>query len=322
MTPPIFSQFSSGGGGRATGFGMGPMSGGGLYDFSYAQFQGTGGNPDGPSLGEMRAGLSGGETSQWKNDTNFFGQYSGGIQYWTVPADGTYRIEAQGARGGYPRGGGYGASMRGDFSLTEGEQIRMVIGQQGQQGGMSQSGMGGAGGGGTYVTRGSHNSNGNILVVAGGGGSGAGNPWSNQAGDNASTGQCSNSGGGGGSACSGNGGGGSSTGSAGAGFFGDSTQTGCGTPNSQRARSYTNGSTGGRGARCWGGPDPWGGFGGGGGGGGLASGGGGGYSGGGAGSWSNQQRGGGGGSYNNGSNQSNSQSNRSGHGVVTVEFLG
>ena len=25
MTPPIFSQFSSGGGGRAKGFGMGPM---------------------------------------------------------------------------------------------------------------------------------------------------------------------------------------------------------------------------------------------------------------------------------------------------------
>ena len=45
MTPPIFSQFSSGGGGRAKGFGMGPMSGGGLYDFSYASFGGTGGNP-------------------------------------------------------------------------------------------------------------------------------------------------------------------------------------------------------------------------------------------------------------------------------------
>ena len=324
MTPPIFSQFSSGGGGRAAGFGMGGPSGGsGLYDFTYASFEGNNGrSQNGPNISQARSGLSGGETSSWKNDTNFFTE-SGGRQFWTVPITGSYRIEAHGARGGYTsRGGCYGARMRGDFDLTEGEQIRIVIGQQGQQGGHSQGGQGGGGGGGTYVTRSPHNSNGNILVVAGGGGSGAGNPWSNRSGDNASTSQCSNSGGGGGNACSGNGGGGSSTGSAGAGFFGDATQTGSCTPNSQRARSYTNGSTGGRGARCWGGPDPWGGFGGGGGGGGLCSGGGGGYSGGGAGEWSSQQRGGGGGSYNNGSNQSNSRSNRGGNGQVTVEFLG
>ena len=64
MTPPIFSQYSSGGGGRATGFGMGPMTGGGLYRFSVAYFSGTGSNPDGPSLSQARSGLYGGETSQ------------------------------------------------------------------------------------------------------------------------------------------------------------------------------------------------------------------------------------------------------------------
>ncbi len=317
MTPPIFSQFSSGGGGRATGFGMGPMAGGGLYDFSFAQFQGTGGNPDGPSLGEMRSGLSGGETSQWKNDTNFFGQYSGGIQYWTVPADGTYRIEAQGARGGYPRGGGYGAQMRGDFSLTEGEQIRMVIGQTGQTTGHPWGGTQGSGGGGTYVTRTPHNSNGSILVVAGGGGAGVGAPWSNQGGDNANTGTSGNNGGSSGGS-SGNGGN-SGNGGAGAGFFGDGA-TPSGTSSSQRARSYTRGSRGGRGPNSWGGNNAWGGFGGGGGSG-LAGGGAGGYSGGGGGTWSSQLRGGGGGSRNNGSNQSNTQSNRGGTGRVTVEFL-
>ena len=321
---PIFSQFSSGGGGRAAGFGMGGFAGpSGLYDFTYASFGGNNGrSQNGPNLSQARSGLSGGETNTWKNNTTFFNTTSG-IQLWTVPSDGTYRIEAQGARCGYTsRGGGYATRMRGDFDLTSGEQIRIVIGQQGQQGGHSQSGQGGAGGGGTYVVRSPYNSNGSILVIAGGGGSGAGNPWSNQGGDNATTGTTSTSGGGWGSASNGNGGSGSSTGSAGAGFFGDAQQTGCGTPNSQRARSFTNGSTGGRGARCWGGPDPWGGFGGAGGGGGLSSGGGGGYSGGGSGEWSNQQRGGGGSSYNNGNNQSNSQSNRSGHGVVTVEFLG
>ena len=315
MTPPIFSQFSSGGGGRAKGFGMGPMSGGGLYDFSYASFGGTGGNPNGPGLSEMRSGLSGGETSQWKNDTNFFGQYSGGIQYWTVPADGTYRIEAQGARGAYPRGGGYAARMRGDFDLTEGETVRLVIGQTGNQNGHPWGGTQGAGGGGTYVTRTPHNSNGSILVVAGGGGAGCGTPWSNQGGDNANTGQSGNGPSGGGS--SGNGGNNGNAGG-GAGFFGDGS-TPSGTPSGQRARSYTNGSRGGYGPNSWGGQN-WGGFGGGGGCG-LAGGGGGGYSGGGGGDWSSNLRGGGGGSRNNGSNQSNSRSNRGGNGVVTVEFL-
>ena len=156
MTPPIFSQFSSGGGGRASGFGMGPMGGGGLYDFSYASFGGNNGQSwDGPSLGQARSGLTGGETSQWKNDTNFFNT-SSGIQLWTVPTDGTYRIEAQGARGAYPRGGGYAARMRGDFDLTEGEQVRLVIGQTGNQNGHPWGGTQGAGGGGTYVTRTPH----------------------------------------------------------------------------------------------------------------------------------------------------------------------
>ena len=315
MTPPIFSQFSSGGGGRAKGFGMGPMSGGGLYDFSYASFGGTGGNPNGPGLSEMRSGLTGGETSQWKNDTAFFGQQSGGRQYWTVPTDGTYRIEAEGARGAYPRGGGYAARMRGDFDLTEGEQVRLVIGQQGNQNGHPWGGTQGAGGGGSYVTRTPHNSNGSILVVAGGGGAGCGTPWSNQGGDNANTGTSGNGPSGGGS--SGNGGNNGNAGG-GAGFFGDGS-TPSGTPSGQRARSYTNGSRGGYGPNSWGGQN-WGGFGGGGGCG-LAGGGGGGYSGGGGGDWSSNLRGGGGGSRNNGSNQSNTQSNRGGTGRVTVEFL-
>ena len=316
MTPPIFSQFSSGGGGRAKGFGMGPMSGGMLYKFSVAYFSGTGSNPDGPSLSQARGGLYGGETSQWKNDTAFFNT-SSGIQYWTVPADGTYRIEAEGARGGYPRGGGYGARMRGDFDLTEGEQVRIVVGQTGQTYGHPWGGTQGTGGGGTYVTRTPHNSNGSILVVAGGGGAGNGTPWSNQGGDSANTGTSGNSGGQSGGS-SGNGGSGQ-WGSGGAGFFGNGSQS-SGTSNSDRARSRTNGSRGGRGPNSWGG-NGWGGFGGGGGSG-VGGGGAGGYSGGGGGQWSSQLRGGGGGSRNNGNNQSNSRSNRGGSGIVTVEFLG
>ena len=315
MTPPIFSQYSSGGGGRATGFGMGPMTGGGLYRFSVAYFSGTGSNPDGPSLSQARSGLYGGETSQWKNNTSFFNTQSG-IQLWTVPQTGNYRIEAEGARGGYPRGQGYGARMRGDFNLEEGEIVRMVIGQQGQQGGHPWGGTQGGGGGGTYVARTPYNSNGSILVVGGGDGAGGGTPWSNQGGDNANTGTSGNGPGGGGNG--GNGGGGF-WGAGGAGFFGDGP-TNSGTPSSQRSRSYTNGSRAGRGPNSWGGTY-WGGFGGGGGSG-VAGGGAGGYSGGGSGDWSSQLRGGGGGSRNNGSNQSNSRSNRGGSGIVTVTFLG
>tara|TARA_B100001094_G_scaffold286326_1_gene301057 strand:- start:42 stop:1007 length:966 start_codon:yes stop_codon:yes gene_type:complete len=321
MTPPIFSQFSSGGGGRSSGFGMGPMGGGGLYDFSYASFGGNNGrSQDGPSLSQARSGLTGGETSSWKNDTNFFNT-SSGIQLWTVPTDGTYRIEAEGGRGGYTGyGGGYAARMRGDFTLTGGEIIRIVVGQHAPSNGHTHSGALGGGGGGSFVVRSPYNSNGSILVIAGGGGTGANNPWSRQAGDNANTGTSSNSGGGWGSASSGNGGTGSTTGAAGAGFFGDGN-TPCGLGNSQAAQAFVDGARGGTGPRCWGGPTGYGGFGGGGGNN-LAGGGGGGYSGGGSGEWSSQQRGGGGGSYNSGSNQSNSQSNRSGHGIVTVSFLG
>ena len=316
MTPPIFSQFSSGGGGRSSGFGMGPMGGGGLYKFTTATFGGSAGTSyDGPSLSQARSGLTGGETSQWKNDTNFFNTTSG-IQLWTVPQTGTYRIEAEGGRGGYTsRGGCYGTRMRGDFNLEEGEVVRIVIGQRGQQGGHPWGGTQGSGGGGTYVVRSPYNSNSNILVVAGAGGSGCGTPWSNQSGDNANTGQGGNGPGGGGN--SGNGGGGF-WGSGGAGFFGDGP-TMSGTPSSQRAKSFTNGSRGGKGPNSWGGTY-WGGFGGGGGAG-VAGGAGGGYSGGGGGDWSSQLRGGGGGSRNNGNNQSNGQSNRGSTGVVNITLL-
>jgi len=314
---PLFSQFSSGGGGRSSGFGMGPMGGGGLYKFTYASFEGNNGeSQDGPNLSQARSGLSGGETSQWKNDTNFLNTTSG-THLWTVPADGTYRIEAHGGRGGYTGyGGGYGARMRGDFALTEGEIIRIVVGQKGQQGGHPWGGTHGGGGGGTYVVRTPYNSNGNILVVAGGGGTGCNTPWSNQSGDNASTGTSGTGPYGGGS--SGNGGNGF-WGGAGAGFFGDGP-TPSGTSSGNRPRSFTNGSRGGLGPQSWG-STYWGGFGGGGGSG-VGGGGGGGYSGGSSGDWSSNLRGGGGGSYNNGTNQSNSNTNRGSYGQVTINFLG
>ena len=320
---PIFSQFSSGGGGRAAGFGMGPMGGGGLYAFTFASFGGNNGRShQGPSLSQARSGLTGGETSQWKNNTSFFNTTSG-IQLWTVPVDGTYRIEAHGGRGGYTgAGGGYGARMRGDFDLTEGEVIRILVGQQGRQGGHpfqgGSSGVGG-GGGGSFVVRSPYNTNQSILVIAGGGGSGASNIWSSQSGDNASTGTSGTGGGQGSPGSNGQGAPYVPYGGPAAGFFSDGGGS-SGTSSSDYARAFVNGGNGGSGARSWGGTDAKGGFGGGGGSG-IACGGGGGYSGGSGGSWSSSQRGGGGGSYNNGTNQSNGITSRSSHGIVTVTLV-
>ena len=72
-----------------------------------------------------------------------------GVQEWTVPASGTYTIEVWGARGGGISGSNYGkgARMKGDFTLTQGDVLRIVVGQMG---GQQNSG---SGGGGTFVTK-------------------------------------------------------------------------------------------------------------------------------------------------------------------------
>lgn len=92
-----------------------------------------------------------------------------GIQLWTVPFSGAYKIEAWGASGGAP--GSYthcgrGASMTGEFTLTAGQVLKILVGQQGTKGT-----FGGSGGGGSFVV---DNNNNNPLIVAGGG-SGGGN---------------------------------------------------------------------------------------------------------------------------------------------------
>ena len=90
-----------------------------------------------------------------------------GIQRWTVPYNGMYRIAAVGASGGHDMSGtaakGRGARMRGDFELTKGQVVKILVGQQGfENTGKSTSG----GGGGTFVV-----TSANIpLIIAGGGG--------------------------------------------------------------------------------------------------------------------------------------------------------
>jgi len=94
---------------------------------------------------------------------------SSGIQLWTVPYTGDYRVEAVGAAGGYDTWNqsaqyrGRGAKMIGTFSLCQGEIIHILIGQEG---GINKGRYGSGGGGGTFVVRG----NNTPLIIAGGGG--------------------------------------------------------------------------------------------------------------------------------------------------------
>ena len=92
-----------------------------------------------------------------------------GIQRWTVPRTGEYRIEAIGASGGYGedsfiKTGGRGARMIGNFNLTKDEIIHVLVGQKGEKESFNSKTAGG--GGGTFVVKGNDKS----LIIAGGGG--------------------------------------------------------------------------------------------------------------------------------------------------------
>ncbi|MDE0883205.1 MAG: glycine-rich protein, partial [Myxococcota bacterium] len=228
---------------------------------------------------------------------------SDGIQRWTVPATGNYRIEAWGAEGGDHGSygpGGLGARMRGDFVLQQGLVLKILVGQEGKDGSNYDTG----GGGGSFVA---HNDNTPLIVAAGG--ATAGNCGNTQPRDRRN-----------GKASIGNGSGGTSgnqggwcgcggEGSAGGGFTGDGGGSG--------GLSFINGGTGDTGRRPGQCVDAgWGGFGGGGNGG-NGGGGGGGYQGGNAGG-PDAKDGAGGQSYNSGQNQSNSPGVQSGSGRIVI----
>jgi hypothetical protein len=264
-----------------------------LYTFTSATFSpgGTTGL-DGPSLTQARNGLSGPEANDWKNNTEFFNT-TNGIQLWTVPADGTYRIRAMGASAGRTPSytGGRGVIIQADVSLIAGEVIRILVGQGGT--GKSDDCNAGAGGG-TFVVRTPYNTNESILVIAGGGGGTARvnglDAVTTNNGGSATSGTAGGTGGQGG---------GVNQGPSGAGFFGNGQKAQWGSlggVNDGEARSFVNGGQGGSSVRQS--PNVLGGFGGAASGHGnccIGGGGGGGYSGGGA--ATSCQGGGGGSSY-------------------------
>jgi hypothetical protein len=262
-----------------------------------------------------------------------------------VPVTGTYRITVAGGSGGAGKqAAGKGATISGEFNLTEGAVLKLLIGQAGAT---YATGSGG-GGGGTFVVT---NSN-SPLIVAGGGGGGGGSASSTHVGRDATfttTAANATSGGGGGTATTGGagttvqygGGGGGSAASGVAGVGPTNNQGGLGATggagfggnggpgqNSPVApKSFLNGGEGGYRPSSWGSiSTSYGGFGGGGNG--TATtyesggGGGGGYAGGGGGDGLNIGGGGGGGSsYNAGANPQNINVTNTGNGLATVLLI-
>ena len=90
--------------------------------------------------------------------------YTGSMQYFTVPTGvTTVTIEVSGAQGGSSGTnlGGLGAKMKGDFVVTPGQQLKVLVGGQG-----GSSNYEAGGGGGSFVTDMSNTP----LCIAGGGG--------------------------------------------------------------------------------------------------------------------------------------------------------
>ena len=142
-----------------------------LYAFSNATFQACGAvGRLGPSLAQMQSTYSG---YSWASNTAYLNMVGSGIQKWTVPATGYYRITAAGAPGGggsdwfsgtssYDSSGnqgkpGAGIIVSANFWLSSGDILYILVGQKGVDtqingpGGFGPSDTDGGGGGGTFV---------------------------------------------------------------------------------------------------------------------------------------------------------------------------
>lgn len=255
----------------------------------------------------------------------------GTIQTFVVPAGvTTVIIEASGAEGGGTVGG-LGASIEGDFAVTPGETLSIIVGQFGHT--TAQGNYGGGGGGASYIYRNASDAFPMIAASGGGGGSEHGAGSHGSATTTPTPGGVTGSGAGG---VTGNGGSGGldignySTAGGGAGWLSNGLDgLLIREPEGKGGQAPRNGALGGefthRTIAYHAGEAGNGGFGGGGG---MsdnsgAGGGGGGFNGGGGGNnydgtWGT---GGGGGSYNGGSDQTNIGGVQSGDGVVTISYV-
>jgi hypothetical protein len=138
-------------------FGIGIMSAQTTYTFTNASAIGK----IGPTAPQISAAYL---------STNLNGSVTvtGGIQSFTVPTTGPYRVEAYGASGGTVSISGYGAKISGDYNFTAGTVLSILVGQMGS---MYATGNSDGGGGGSFVAQGA-----TLFAAAGGGGGAAQNP--------------------------------------------------------------------------------------------------------------------------------------------------
>jgi hypothetical protein len=156
----------------------------GLYPFTSFTFTSAGvSGSTPPTLQQLRAFYTGSVSgSVFASNPSYFttGSFRG-YQIWTVPFDGTYEIEAAGARSGIavyptntPKTYWGGAIIRGRYNLSQGQKVVMVVGQPALTPGAGATSYNGpGGGGGTYIVLSGSNT---PIIIAGG--AGAGGAWS------------------------------------------------------------------------------------------------------------------------------------------------
>ena len=152
-----------------------------LYPFSPNPFTFTNAGEVGrlgPTFADMKSAY--GASGWWQNTENF-NEISGkqGFQLWTVPQTTTYRITANGARGGttnvsfgdlnYP---GAGAQIRADFALTKGTKLVIIVGQTARTAEQFDGEAAGGGGGATWVLKENFTTSTNDIYMVAGGGAG------------------------------------------------------------------------------------------------------------------------------------------------------
>ena len=120
----------------------------------------------------------------WLTNTSYFGMSKQGYQYWIVPQTAQYTIEVAGSRSGIPAFTsntqanvryGRGAVVRGTFTLQQGTNVTIAVGQPSANTTQPATYSSPGGGGGTFVVL-----PGNFPLIVAGGGGGNGN-WSSNA---------------------------------------------------------------------------------------------------------------------------------------------
>lgn len=141
-----------------------------LYDFATHTFTNAGQTgATGPTLAQCKTAYA--AAAQWINNAAWFGVTATGIQEWTVPVTGYYRIRARGAS----RFFGFSATVTDTrpeadavFRLLKGDKLRIAVGQLGYY--PPNVGLCISGSGGTFVQSAEQG----LLLVGGGAGGYAG----------------------------------------------------------------------------------------------------------------------------------------------------